>query len=269
MLLVIDALIHVRILTRLTNIRSRGFCNIWDSITYTATVPRLYECVGDQKSLLTPLSAGHSTGTTIRLWLKSCLNTSGGWQNIDGRDILPLLLVLRIVEIDTAEALSQIRGQLYTIQSDIHSDGIHEKWRMWQKYLTGLSERERMLGQCINSALTCMEDVGTTGTGTVGRLFRGTSTASGRCIHDKAPQSLKVLHRGFLALREVLKEMRSEVKETSNALTATMSIIESERAISEAGSVARLTELAFLFVPLSFSASIYGMQMKVSGWIFS
>ncbi|KAF2804898.1 uncharacterized protein BDZ99DRAFT_575091 [Mytilinidion resinicola] len=66
---------------------------------------------------------------------------------------------------------------------------------------------------------------------------------------------------------------RAKKLEMFNTLATTVSIIESERQIQEATSVTKLTELAFVFIPLSFSASLYSMQVKelqngVSLWIF-
>ncbi|KAL4781145.1 hypothetical protein BJX76DRAFT_336165 [Aspergillus varians] len=51
-------------------------------------------------------------------------------------------------------------------------------------------------------------------------------------------------------------------KDVSNAITGTLQFIESHRAIAEAESVTRLTELAFLFIPLSFAASLFSMQIQ-------
>ena len=48
----------------------------------------------------------------------------------------------------------------------------------------------------------------------------------------------------------------------SKSLVANMSIVESKRGIAEAESVTKLTELAFFFIPLTFSASIFSMQVK-------
>jgi uncharacterized membrane protein YfcA len=53
-------------------------------------------------------------------------------------------------------------------------------------------------------------------------------------------------------------------EKTFSALMANMQIIESRRAIEEAESVTKLTELAFFFIPLTFTASVFGMQVKES-----
>ena len=41
-----------------------------------------------------------------------------------------------------------------------------------------------------------------------------------------------------------------------------MSLVESKRGISEAESVTKLAELAFFFIPLTFAASLFSMQVK-------
>lgn len=60
-----------------------------------------------------------------------------------------------------------------------------------------------------------------------------------------------------------IENSKDRVERLSNALVSTMSILESKKAISEAESISRLTELAFFFIPLSFTTSIFGMQIKV------
>ncbi|CAG8896694.1 unnamed protein product [Penicillium egyptiacum] len=52
------------------------------------------------------------------------------------------------------------------------------------------------------------------------------------------------------------------LQRTSGSLTSNMGLLDSRRSIDEAHAVARLTELAFIFVPLSFAASVFGMQIE-------
>ena len=63
------------------------------------------------------------------------------------------------------------------------------------------------------------------------------------------------------ATREI-KETLQEIDGLYNALRAEMSIADSRRSIAEAESVSKLTELAFLFIPLTFAASIFSMQIQ-------
>ncbi|OQE92963.1 hypothetical protein PENNAL_c0006G04196 [Penicillium nalgiovense] len=52
------------------------------------------------------------------------------------------------------------------------------------------------------------------------------------------------------------------LQRTSTSLTSNMGLLDSRRSIDEAHAVARLTELAFIFVPMSFAASVFGMQVE-------
>lgn len=56
--------------------------------------------------------------------------------------------------------------------------------------------------------------------------------------------------------------LQQRTKRTNKSLMANMSIVESKRGIAQAESVTKVTELAFVFIPLTFSASIFSMQVK-------
>ena len=59
-----------------------------------------------------------------------------------------------------------------------------------------------------------------------------------------------------------MSTLGQRTKQSYTSLMANMSIVESKRGIAEAESVTKLTELAFFFIPLTFSASIFSMQVK-------
>jgi Mg2+ and Co2+ transporter CorA len=61
---------------------------------------------------------------------------------------------------------------------------------------------------------------------------------------------------------ENITQMSDRLQRTSMLLTSNMGLLDSRRSISEAQAVSRLTELAFVFVPLSFATSVFGMQVK-------
>lgn len=71
-----------------------------------------------------------------------------------------------------------------------------------------------------------------------------------------------------------ITRLQQRTEQINKLLMANMSMIESKRGIAEAESVTKLTELAFFFIPLTFSASILGMQVRelseseVSLWMF-
>lgn len=69
------------------------------------------------------------------------------------------------------------------------------------------------------------------------------------------------------AFQEMLghvESLKDRTERTFGALMSSMAIVESQRAISQAESISRLTELAFFFIPLSFATSLFGMQLPVS-----
>ena len=59
-----------------------------------------------------------------------------------------------------------------------------------------------------------------------------------------------------------IESVKQRTESAYRSLISTMSLVESKRGIAEAESVTKLTELAFLFIPLTFSASVFSMQVK-------
>ncbi|KAF1847936.1 uncharacterized protein K460DRAFT_403252 [Cucurbitaria berberidis CBS 394.84] len=61
--------------------------------------------------------------------------------------------------------------------------------------------------------------------------------------------------------KQTLRSCIDLLDRSSNSLLAEMQIVDSRRSIAEAESVSKLTELAFVFIPLSFVASLFSMQI--------
>lgn len=59
----------------------------------------------------------------------------------------------------------------------------------------------------------------------------------------------------------VIHEVRQALKECRTSLMTNLSILESQRGVAQAESVTRLTEIGFVFIPLTFAASIFSMQV--------
>ncbi|KAL8845892.1 MAG: hypothetical protein Q9221_008976 [Calogaya cf. arnoldii] len=59
-----------------------------------------------------------------------------------------------------------------------------------------------------------------------------------------------------------IAKVQERRRTTHGSLMTAMSLVESKRGISEAESVTKLTELAFFFIPLTFAASLFSMQVK-------
>lgn len=63
-------------------------------------------------------------------------------------------------------------------------------------------------------------------------------------------------------LRQRIETSIRQTEKVYASLRSEISIIESRRGIAEAESISKLTELAFIFIPISFAASIFGMQVR-------
>lgn len=77
-------------------------------------------------------------------------------------------------------------------------------------------------------------------------------------------QTIGNFNPSFNELLNHVESLKDRTERTFGALMSSMAIAESQRAISQAESISRLTELAFLFIPLSFATSLFGMQLQVS-----
>lgn len=77
----------------------------------------------------------------------------------------------------------------------------------------------------------------------------------------------------FEELSTEIDDMIQRLQIASSSLTSNMALLDSRRSIAEAQAVTKLTELAFFFIPLSFTATLFGMQVEQLAtpapiWIF-
>jgi Mg2+ and Co2+ transporter CorA len=96
----------------------------------------------------------------------------------------------------------------------------------------------------------------------------------GELLHfsnDECTQHLVLYNTALAYPTSVFDKLRAEseavlahCESTFTALMGTMSIIESGKAINEAEQVTKLTQLAFFFIPLTFVAGVFGMNLAVS-----
>jgi hypothetical protein len=61
--------------------------------------------------------------------------------------------------------------------------------------------------------------------------------------------------------QEMLRNCIEVIDKSYDSLRAEMQIVDSRRSIVEAENISKLTELAFIFIPLSFVASLFSMQV--------
>lgn len=79
---------------------------------------------------------------------------------------------------------------------------------------------------------------------------------------EKARVTAQNIERDFEHLLKRAQTLHSRTTEAIAVLMSSISIFESQKAIQQAEDMARLTSLAFLFVPLSFATSLFGMNFK-------
>ncbi|KAK0667557.1 hypothetical protein QBC41DRAFT_137559 [Cercophora samala] len=70
------------------------------------------------------------------------------------------------------------------------------------------------------------------------------------------------LEESFKVLQDDLKQIRHRIENTFQGLMAAMNIVESERAIMQAETVSKLTNLAFFFIPLTLVSTVFGMEIN-------
>jgi hypothetical protein len=88
---------------------------------------------------------------------------------------------------------------------------------------------------------------------------RDTSDSSGGA--RKAARAAQGLERDFAHLLERGEALHLRATEAIGVLMSSISIAESQRAIDQAERMGKLTFLAFVFVPLSFTTSLFGMNV--------
>jgi hypothetical protein len=70
-----------------------------------------------------------------------------------------------------------------------------------------------------------------------------------------------VHHRAVAKVETRFEQIIQDLSSALDSITSELQFMESQRAVMEAESISRLTELAFLFIPLSFAA-LFSMQAR-------
>ncbi|KAL1839374.1 hypothetical protein VTJ49DRAFT_1609 [Mycothermus thermophilus] len=70
------------------------------------------------------------------------------------------------------------------------------------------------------------------------------------------------LSAGLMDLEAEIRAMEERCERAQQSLRSDLSLVESKRGILEAESVSRLTKLAFVFIPLTFAAGLFSMQVQ-------
>lgn len=204
---------------------------------------------------------------------KGLIDPGKGVVMADPSEVVAMILC-QLIERDSYFLLSTISEGLQEIHNTLHDslDDIHRRLPLWQALFVDYREHVLAARRSTGNLITTIEALSTAQAYrdicslTIARHpgHRSAKLFAGEGNPHPAEKKYPELYADLQTSFEQVDSVYAEIQETANSVMSTMSIIESERAIDEAEGVTKLTELAFLFVPLSFSATIFGMQVEVS-----
>ncbi|KAE8448850.1 hypothetical protein EG329_008852 [Mollisiaceae sp. DMI_Dod_QoI] len=209
------------------------------------------------------LSLTDGNSTRARL-LRSLLDKPPKSTSGEGTQTL-LDLCSRIIDIiaeDWNYVLSQMSQTLDAVDSRISDDHeLHENVPSWRRLLCSWRVNIIEYSARLSDVRHHLEFQG--------QISRRTSpirsverskylTTSNQSAQDE--ETPEVLRR-YEILGNAVEILQRRTESSFHALMASMSIAESEKAISQGTAIGRLTELAFIFVPLNFACAFFSMQI--------
>ncbi|KAK3314391.1 hypothetical protein B0H66DRAFT_376982 [Apodospora peruviana] len=170
-------------------------------------------------------------------WLAYYMTEQPAENETTSVDVL-LLAVLQVVRHDTEVLLEHIGGVLDQINRGAGNE------RMMQEQL----EHWRTVLSQLQSELPALER-------SMGEFFHFP-------YNDAKPKQPPQLTAVLGKLQNDTAAITQRCQDVQQSLRAEMSLLESKRGIEEAESVSRLTELAFIFIPMTFAAGLFSMQIR-------
>ncbi|KAK8188799.1 uncharacterized protein BKA78DRAFT_380872 [Phyllosticta capitalensis] len=144
--------------------------------------------------------------------------------------------------------LCYLEEALRTIDFDLGGKGNHKEWSLWQSllgfYRPHLHSSHAVKRRLYRAIKIMMQEAGPDGNS------------------QALEKNLQAFEEDCAEFATHLEDVLRHIESTSNALTGSLSIMESRKAIKEAEQVTKLTQLAFFFIPLTFVAGIFGMNLK-------
>lgn len=168
-------------------------------------------------------------------------------QEIENR---PLHAVLRVVRSDTATLinfLGLIIDQIYGIlqESDGH-EVLRQRAETWRQLCFWAEHELPKVSASIAQTLRYLKE-------------HDRQTTQSESRH---PLVFPGLDGEMQSLIGQIQNLGTRIKATQEAINSEMALINSKRGIAEAESVTRLTELAFIFVPMTFVAGVFSTQLE-------
>ncbi|KAJ5666091.1 uncharacterized protein N7477_008539 [Penicillium maclennaniae] len=146
--------------------------------------------------------------------------------------------VFQIIRQDTLTLLKRLRRILDEVEIEILDDTkIEDRLALWRQLICQL---KISLGPFITF---------------LGTIYPPNAAEEGVSIASEVTQDLHKLSKD-------IDQMVDRLRKTSTSLTSNIGLLDSRRSIDENRAVTRLTQLAFVFIPLSFATSFFGMQVE-------
>lgn len=174
---------------------------------------------------------------------KSTLNEIRDTMNIKLGHINLARPLLQIIRQDTLTLLKQLRQILDEVDVEILDDArMEDRLVLWRQLINRAQRELPEFCESIRPFVAFLNKVDSP------------ELSGGDTEHDLSPDLKKLL--------EDINRMTERLRTTSASLASNMALLDSRRSIDEAHAVTRLTELAFIFIPLSFAATVFGMQIE-------
>ena len=160
----------------------------------------------------------------------------------------PIDCLFAIIHRDTLKTLGIMDEALTQIGREILDDSlIQQRLINWRLLLERFGVELRALEMSLRNTAKFIETI----------------TAAHELGYQEEQNNTPNAMNGLLeqGVAEIVR-LQQRTSSSYQSLMTNMSIVESKRGIAEAEGVSKLTELAFFFIPLTFSASIFSMQVK-------
>ena len=207
----------------------------------------------DYKALLSPenpvllqryLNTETSTAVDLATWISHESQLYPKLRPLPG----PMDCLFAIIHRDTLKTLGIMDEALTQIGREILNDSlIQQRLIDWRLLLERFGVELRTLDLSLR---------------TTAKFIVTIKTAQDPGYPEEQPSNpyamTRLLEQG---VAEIIR-LQQRTNSSYQSLMTNMSIVESKRGIAEAEGVSKLTELAFFFIPLTFSASIFSMQVK-------
>ncbi len=203
-----------------------------------------YDCIFAQSTvqgLDDQLSPFQSTKEAFEDWLGSAIPKELA---LYANQLGPASLIFRIVHQDTLDLLQLMRLALVEIDRASSDNILQERALHWRYRL------DQFRGQLVELEGSLPQFV---------KFVNPQATSKDR--HDQPNLETDPIHYLLFDALSKISLLKQRIGEVYITLTSKVQISDSHRSIAEAETVTRLTELAFLFIPLSFATSIFGMQI--------